>query len=733
MPATSPMHFERYGRTYQLRIDTAGDLAQILELDDSLWVATSAPICGLNCDREFLKLVDLDSNGRIRCDELRAAVRWLYKRLADRSRLAEGTDVVHLDALDREATESRRLRQTAEYVLEAIGAEERDRIALAQITDFEKGLSEQPINGDGVITPGVAGDEETAQFVRDVMSCTGGREDLTGRSGITAEQLERFLEQARAYLKWAAEGDLPADDSATEVMPLGKATPAAREAVEAIEGKVDAFFARCRIVRFDPVAAGHLAIAATPVRLDEEPHAESLNAILRRAPLAEPNPDGVLLLDGETNPLYAAALRKLREAAVRPTIGEDVRRLTEEAWQKVKQTLAPHRRWLAANPGPAVQGLGRERIRQCAERPHAERVRALLEADREAANRLAEARELRKLLLYHKHLLQLANNFVSFPDLYDPDRRAIFEMGSLVIDGRWFNFAVRVEDRPEHSKLTRTSRIFVMYVELARMDESDAVTVAVPATAGTIGNLCPGKRGIFYDTQGRHYDARVVQIIENPISFQEALLSPFVRLGRFVSGKIEAISGSAEKELEQRLGTVTTKVQAGVQEAVRRAPEAAEAAQAAPEQTAVAPAPAASAGRRDLLLGASVSIAALSSAFAFITKSLQGVSALTILLALGIGVLIVLLPTAIVAGVKLHRRDMSAILEGCGWAINARMRLNRRQRRQFTHREPYPAGATGTPRSRLAWRLMTLLLVAALAAVAAQVVRRWIAGGGAAP
>jgi hypothetical protein len=252
----------------------------------------------------------------------------------------------------------------------------------------------------------------------------------------------------------------------------------------------------------------------------------------------------------------------------------------------------------------------------------------------------------------------------------------------------------------------------------------------VPATAGTIGNLCAGKRGIFYDTRGRHYDARVIQIIENPISFQEALLSPFVRLGRFVSGKIEAISGSAEKELEQQLGTVTSKVQTGVQEAVRHAPEAAEAAQATP---APAPPATASASRRDLLLGASVSIAALSSAFAFITKSLQGVSALTILLALGIGVLIVLLPTAIVAGVKLHRRDLSAILEGCGWAINARMRLNRRQRRQFTHREPYPAGATGTPRSRLAWRLLTLILLAVLAVVAALVARSWLAGMGGAP
>jgi hypothetical protein len=298
-------------------------------------------------------------------------------------------------------------------------------------------------------------------------------------------------------------------------------------------------------------------------------------------------------------------------------------------------------------------------------------------------------------------------------------------MGSLVIDGRWFNFAVRVADEAEHSKLAKTSGMYVMYVEIVRAGEPERPVVAVPATSGTVGNLCVGKRGVFYDTRGRNYDARVLKIIENPISFREAMVAPFVRLGRFIGGKIEAISGSAERELESQLGKATDKVQNGVQEAVRNAPDVADTAlQAGPEQTSAAQ-PGIAASRRDLLVGASVSLAALSSAFAFITKQLSGLSTATIVVALLVVLAVIFLPTAIVAAYKLSRRDLSAILEGCGWAINARMRLNAAQRQQFTHRKPYPEGAVGAPRQRRLIWLLVAAIALALATLAYHLVRRW--------
>jgi hypothetical protein len=718
------MHFDRHGRTYQLRIQDAEDLDAVLELDDSLWVATSAPISALSCDPTFLDLVDVDDNGRIRADEIRLAIRWLLKRLRDRSHLAERTDTVQLAWLEDSSGGGRKLCATAAYVLEKLGVESRESIGIAQLSAFRESLRKNPVNGDGVIPPEASSGEEAWKFIEDVARCVGSQEDMAGGTGVTADGLDEFIEQAEALLEWHAEGALAEGQSASDVMPLGERTPGAWGAVAAVREKVDGYFARCRLMQFDPRSARLVGVHAHESDPEALQSGQAIDDALRRAALAEPNSDGILHLDGPVNPLFAEALSDLRELALEPALGREVRDLGQADWKSVVDLLAPHGDWLVHKPAGGVESLGVEKLERYLQGTCIPTVRGLLEADREVADRMDDAEELTRLLLYHRLLLPLANNFVSFPDLYDPERRALFEMGSLVIDGRWFNFAVKVEDQAEHSKLAKTSGMYVMYVDVVRAGEEGSFVAAVPATAGTVGNLCAGKRGVFYDTRGRHYDARVVKIIENPISFREAMFAPFVRLGRFIGGKIEAISGSAEKELESQLGKATDKVETGVQEAVRHAPDVAA---SAPQPAAGQPVQTqgSAASRRDLLVGASVSLAALSSAFAFITKQLAGLSTTTLVVAVLVVLVVVFLPTAIVAGYRLRRRDLSALLEGCGWAINARMRLNAIQRAQFTHHEPYPEGSTGTPkRGRMIWALIGAILLA-IAVWVCQAVRLW--------
>jgi hypothetical protein len=443
--------------------------------------------------------------------------------------------------------------------------------------------------------------------------------------------------------------------------------------------------------------------------VDEE---QCLQKALEKAPLAEPTPECVLPLTGRVNPAWADRLAALRHQVMEPLLGQ-TETLTAADWRSLQETFAPYRDWLDAKNGAQVEPLGREKLRRYLEPSCAEAVRHILRRDRAVADRLAQLARLKKLLLYHKHLVRLANNFVSFPELYDPGARAMFEEGSLVMDGRWFNFALFVPDLTEHAEVVGDSSTFVMYVELTRVGQPAGRIVAVPVTSGTIGNLRVGKRGVFFDVHGTEYDARVVRIIENPVSFKETLLAPFNALGRLIVGKIEAISGSAQKELESTVAKTADQVQTGVQQTVREAPQAAAA--QGPEAPVPAESPAAdSSRRRDLLVGASVSVAALSSAFAFITRTLADLKLTTVLAAVLVGLLLVFLPSAVVAFLKLRRRDLSAILEGSRWAINARMRLTRRQRRQFTRQEPYPADAAGTPRSRW-WTTVLWVLVLALA------------------
>lgn len=703
-------HFDKFGRTYHFRIRTARDLERVLTLDKSLWIATSAPLSSLNGDKRFLELVDTDANGRIRTDEMLAAIRWILDRLADASGLPEGAGGIPLSAVNAEHADGAACLATAQYVHEALHIENRESVDLKQLQAFRSSLESNVINGDGVIAADAAADSDVAAFINDILACLPGCEDRTGVRGISATDLGAFLQEARAWLAWAAQGDA-AGPEATHVMPLGAQTTAAYAALSAIREKVDGFFARCRVVWFDPAAAHHARVAsqgALGALLDD---AETVEAALSKAPLADPNPEGRLPLEGRLNPLYAVKVANLRTQTIEPLLG-DLDVLTAEQWQRVKTSFAGHEAWLAAKKGASVEKLGAEKLKRYLEPRFAEGVRELLARDREVADRLSDLKLLEKLLLYHQGMMRLANNFVGLPELYSPDARALFELGSLVMDGRWFNFAVLAQNLNEHVECAKESNTFVLYVELSRADETEKRTVVIPVTSGTSGTLRVGKRGVFFDVNGREYDARVVRIIENPVSFKETLLAPFKALGRLIVGKIEAISGSAQKELESTVSRTADQVQTGVQQTVREAPE--QTAGAAAQQGAQAETPqAAQSNRRDLLVGASVSVAALSSAFAFITKTLAGLKISTILAAVVVGLVLVFLPSAIVAFLKLRKRDLSAILEGSGWAINVRMRLTRRQRAQFTRREPYPADASGTPRARWIGVVLGLAAVAA--------------------
>ncbi|MCK5528297.1 MAG: hypothetical protein KAI74_01325, partial [Kiritimatiellae bacterium] len=67
-----------------------------------------------------------------------------------------------------------------------------------------------------------------------------------------------------------------------------------------------------------------------------------------------------------------------------------------------------------------------------------------------------------------------------------------------------------------------------------------------------------------------------------------------------------------------------------------------------------------------------------------ITKTLSDLSPQQVLLGLLGAILFVSAPVVLLAIIKLNRQDLSSLLEGCGWAVNARMRFDRVQRRQFT-------------------------------------------------
>ena len=670
------MRFKKIGKTYQLRTETAEDLEGILDLDESLWVATSAPRDGFRCDPQFLALVDADHNGRIYTAEMKGAIRWLLDRLADRTGLSAGTDTLPLSAIRSETPEGQALVDSARYILESLGAKSAETISLGQVRAFAADMLSRPLNGDGIIRPDAAADPETAGFVNDVIACVGGIEDASGHDGINEDHVRQFISAITGYPDWKAKSEIPAGQTSTAIMPLGPETPAAYEVFRAHAEKVDLFFTLQRLARFEPRAAAQIGWQESDLQGLDLSRPEVVQTYLKQAPLAKASADRALCLSEEAvNPAYREWLSALKRQVLQPVLGGDTEELSEADWKQVKSVLAPYAAYLGRKKGAEVETLPVEKLRQYSDGPFEQKVLELIRADKAVAAALDGVREVEQLLLYHQNLMRLANNFVSFPELYATDKRALFEMGSAVIDGSWFKFAVKVDDIASHSAMAKTSHIFIMYLEVTGGATGEKFAVAVPATSGTKGNLNVGKQGIFFDTGGRAHDVRVVQIVENPISVREALVLPFVRLWGFVAGKIEALSGKAEKGLQTQLAKATP-IQA-------------------PAQAAPAPA-AAAGGPAGLVIAISVAVAALGSAFAFIMSKL-GERPFLIVFGLAGAVLLVVVPVSLIAIFKLRRQDLSALLEGCGWAINASMRLTRSQRKHFTTRVAYPKGAEGGP------------------------------------
>ena len=480
---------------------------------------------------------------------------------------------------------------------------------------------------------------------------------------------------------------------------MGSATSAAFAALAGVRDKLDQYFAQCEAVKLDDRLVDRITGAVDTNHTDLANLAD-LRALLQRAPLSRPCAERTLRFDEPINPSYAEAIARLRGQVVRPMLGNDDQ-LTHRQWQHTKQTFAAYESWQSNPHGAELRPLGPEKVRHYLEARTTDAVRDLIPQSKQTAFNLDNIRALEKLILFQAHILQLANNFISFPDLYDPARRAVFEMGTAIIDGRRFTFSVKVSDRVKHATVAATSGIYVMYLELVRQGSEDRPCVAVPATAGGQGNLCLGKRGIFEDVDGQQWDARIVQIIENPIGLGGAITAPYRRFARMFVGKIDALTSSAEKQFDES------------SERTMSAVSAAGTPPAAPPEGAATGGMAAG----SMLLGGGVAVAALLSAMAYVGKVVVE-NPLAILLGVAGTILVLMLPTAIRAFLKLRQRDLSAILEGTGWAINARMRLTHRQALTFTARPPYPTEVRG--RRSVGWLIALLFVVAVAAGVAWQ-------------
>ena len=376
----------------------------------------------------------------------------------------------------------------------------------------------------------------------------------------------------------------------------------------------------------------------------------------------------------------------------------------QEAYAQYFQTAKLQALGLATLPADAaVPGLTEEQFTEMGKKiAEYEAGKAAAESANAAALAAAQAqyKPLEKLLLLCRDYVTLLHNFVSFQDFYakrgkallgrgnaDESPWAIFQAGTLVIDQRACNLCLKVSDMGKHNTQAADSGMYLIYCNCKHQATGQTMQIVAAMTVGDIRNLKVGKNALFYDRQGRDWEAEVVKIIDNPISIGQAFWSPYRKLGDWVSGLIT--KSAAEKE-KKSFADLTTKLQTP--------PAAGQAAQ--PAQ----PAPFDIAKFAGIFAAIGMAIGYIGAFFTSLATGVKDI-ALYAWWALPVAIISLFLvisgPSMILAWMKLRKRNLAPLLNANGWAVNADAIVNVLFGNTLTEQAQYPIVKLKDPHAKV--------------------------------
>jgi hypothetical protein len=688
--------FFRAGGVDQVVLADGDDLAHLDELDQKLWLALSCPTRGLEFDGRTLDLIDTDHDGHIRPGEILAVVRWSRDAFRHLKVLFSRGDKVPLAEINEETTLGKELLAEARHILQSLGRPDTDTISLEDIADTTKILAATRFNGDGILPVESTGDEGMAQAVRDIMAALGTQTDRSGLPGVDQATVDKFFDESTAYIAWL---DQREKDSAIRV--VGEATEKAAAALAAVRAKVDDYFARCRLAAFDSRAAAALnAIESDFVALGPKTLTADAEEVakLPLAPVAANRP--LPLVEG-LNPAWSGRVAALAEAVVGRLIGEKTT-LSEGDWNTLKDRMAPFVTWQAAKPTTAISTLAPTRLREMLAGSFRQDLTALIAQDAASSDQTQQVEQVEKMIRVHRDLVRLLHNFVTFSEFYRT-RKAIFQVGTLFIDGRSCDLCLPVEDSAKHASLAGLARAYLLYCDCRRKSgEKRSIVAAV--TGGDTDNLMVGRNGVFVDHQGNDWDATVTRIVENPIGIRQAFWSPYKSFVRMVEDQVAKRASAADQEARQKVNASAEKTahaDKGRPEAEEKKPE--------PKKIDVG------------------TVAAIGVAVGGIATFLSSILAMFFGLGpwIPVGLLGLLLaisgPSMLIAWLKLRQRNVGPILDANGWSVNAMARINVPFGAALTQVAVLPLGSRRQLRDPFAekqrpWKLYVLLLALLAAA-----------------
>ncbi|MCT6700391.1 hypothetical protein [Rheinheimera sp. 4Y26] len=660
--------FFRSGGFDQVKLDKIADWQQLDQLDPKLWAALSCPVQGLEFDHRTLSYLDTDHDGRVRIDEVKAAVNWALSVLQQQDVLLTG-EALPLSAINSSHEEGQKLLASAKRMLQNLGKADAGSLTVADTADMALIFPANQLNGDGVITAELAQEPEVQQLINTLLGLEISTMDRSGVPGIDKTQLEQFVADGRLYTQWLQQGQNISTIFAENTEPL-------YQLVQKLDAKITDYFTRCQLAAYDESAAVPLNGAAEDYAALSRQLLSEASSDTNYLPLAHVSAKGLLSLHQGVHPHWAADLAHLATLAQPLWCNTDQIKLAQ--WQQLKTALATYNEWKAQQPNSNAATLDADQLAACLNEQTLTAAYALMDADLAQQAEAESVLDVDKLVRYQRYLRDLLRNFVNFENFYSLEQPAIFQNGRLYIDGRSCDLCLNVNDAGKHGKIAGLSGTYLLYIDCVRSATGEKRSVVAAMTAGDAGNLMVGRNGVFYDRAGRDWDATVTQIVSNPISIREAFFTPYQRIGRMISDQVQKFAAAKDKEIE-------AKSAASVGDAAKVAEAPAPAKPAAPFDVAKF---------AGIFAAIGLAIGAIGTALAAVVTGFLGLLWWQMPLAiLGI-VLFISGPSMLLAWFKLRARNLAPLLDANGWAVNTNAKLSIKFGTRLTALAAIPAGAS---------------------------------------
>lgn len=651
--------FTRIGGVDQVVLKTGEDIAHLRDLDQKLWAVLTMP-ARQHLMKDTLLYLDTDKDGRIRVPDILRTVEELKAALASLDYIFEQSDKISSSQLADEGLKTALLK-VCEILARPASQQSVD---LADINQAIEQFSKLPLNGDGVVTPTSTNDLNLQTIITTLVSAGYAVPDASGEQGVDTAVVERFLSDARAYLAWLEEPKKNPD-----LLPAGEKSGEALLLFGEIRPRIDDYFRRCKIMRLagDKAATNDLEAAFSSILSHMvPPDSEALKAL----PLAFPNGDGLLRIDGPLHPGYEKKVRAFFALMEFP--GQSA--VNQPEWEALLERFKAYEAWQSIKPAVHVEAIDAATLAVLVESKDFDAIAALIEADKNMGKVALQLDKLRATAMLKRDFLEILKNFVNLDDFY-LKRKGIFQSGRLFLDSREIELCIDVTNPATHALTAGLSSTFLIYCDLTRKDGAKK-SISAALTDGDADDIFVGRNGIFYDSENNDWDAVITKVVVQPISIREAFFSPYKWFVRTLEEMAMKRAAAAEAESMNKI-----KDSAGKAASVKAGDPVGGALPAAKKV--------------DVGTVAAIGVA-LGSIGAMVTGIIGIFFGMGIWMPFGIAGIILVIsgPSMLLAYMKLRKRNIGPLLNAEGWAVNGKLKINVPFGKALSHLSVLPAGSS---------------------------------------